>query len=80
VEPNLVLLRKPPNPFQRGESRIVRFLKVEPVAIRDDDKIEAFDRNIEFRERELLKEPRMFDSARDVGTTFRAIGAFSQML
>jgi hypothetical protein len=74
------VLRKPPNPFARGESRIVRFLTGEPVAIRDDAKKEVFDRGIDFSENELVKEPRMFDSAREVGTTFRAIGAFSQML
>jgi hypothetical protein len=40
----------------------------------------VFDCGIDFSENELVKEPRMFDSAREVGTTFRAIGAFSQML
>jgi len=79
-KPNLVEVLKPPNPFQPGEFRIVRFLTGERVAVRDDAKIEAFDRNIDFPEKELVKEPRMLDSARDGGTTFRAIGAFSQML
>jgi hypothetical protein len=74
------VLPKPPNPFKRGESRIVRFLNAEPVAIRDDAEIDALDRSIDFPEKELVKVPRMFDSARDFGTTFRASGAFSQML
>jgi hypothetical protein len=43
-----------------------------------DDKDVPVDRSLEFPEKEFVKALRILESARDGGTTFRAIGAFSQ--
>jgi hypothetical protein len=41
-------------------------------------KSEEFERDPEFPANELPNDPRIFESVRDVGTTLRASGAFSQ--
>jgi hypothetical protein len=73
------VLRKATNPFKRVEPTNIRLLKAEPAANLEDADRVVFDRNPEFPVKELPNEPRMLDSAREEGTTFRAIAAFSQM-